>query len=116
MKDITNNNLSFMSDDTLIIKIGNFIKFQRLQSNKTQSQLAEEAGINRTTLSELELGRRCQLLTLIQVLRALNQLHLLKDFEVTQQISPIKLTELEMKSRKRASRSDKKSNNDKSDW
>jgi transcriptional regulator with XRE-family HTH domain len=107
------------SDDAIIKLIGNFIKQHRLQQNITQQQLATKAGINRTTLSDLELGRRCQLLTLIQVLRILNKLYIFDSFDYRPQISPIQLAEMEMKLRKRAK--NKKGNNDappkkKSDW
>lgn len=104
-----------MSDDAIIQTMGDFVKHHRLQQNITQKSLAEKAGINRTTLSDLELGRRSQLITLIQVLRILNQLHVFESFEVKQQISPIKLAQMEMKKRQKASRQDKTTTN-KTDW
>jgi transcriptional regulator with XRE-family HTH domain len=109
-------NMAKLSDDAIIKKIGDFVKNQRLEQNMTQQDLATKAGINRTTLSELELGRRCQLLTLIQVLRILNQLQLFATFEVEKKISPMMLAEMEMKYRKRASGKNKDENNKKSDW
>ena len=109
-------NLYRMSDDAIIHTIGDFVRHQRLQQNITQKDLADKAGINRTTLSDLELGRRCQLVTLIQVLRILNQLHVFESFEVKQQISPIKLAEMEMKKRQKASRSNEDATTKKSDW
>lgn len=101
-------NIYKMSDDAIIQTIGDFVKHHRLQQNITQKRLAEKAGINRTTLSDLELGKRSQLITLIQVLRVLNKLYVFESFEVKQQISPIKLAEMEMKKRQKASRQDKK--------
>lgn len=105
-----------MSDDAIIQTIGNFVKYHRLQQNITQKSLAEKAGINRTTLSDLELGKRTQLITLIQVLRILNKLHVFDSFEVKQQISPILLAEMEMKMRQKASRKVKNPTTKKSDW
>ncbi len=105
-----------MSDDAIIQTIGDFVKHHRLQQNITQKSLAEKAGINRTTLSDLELGKRTQLITLIQVLRILNRLQVFESFEVKQQISPILLAEMEMKMRQKASRNVKKSNTKKSNW
>lgn len=116
MTDKNIKNINKMSDDAIIHTIGEFVRHQRLQRNITQKDLAEKAGINRTTLSDLELGRRCQLVTLIQVLRILNQLHVFESFEVKQQISPIKLAEMEMKKRQKASGSKDESNTKKSDW
>ncbi len=105
------------SDDAIIKMIGAYIRHSRLEQNLTQAVLAEKAGINRTTLSELELGRRCQLLTLIQVLRILDKLHVFNDFVIQKTISPMLLAEMEMKMRKKASKN-KSGKNDsyKSDW
>lgn len=116
MSDKNFINLYQLSDDAIIQNIGDFVKHHRLQQNITQKSLAEKAGINRTTLSDLELGKRSQLITLIQVLRILNKLHVFESFEVKSQISPIKLAEMEMKKRKKASKENKKSINNKTDW
>jgi transcriptional regulator with XRE-family HTH domain len=116
MTDKTINNIYIMSDDAIIETIGDFVRHHRLEQNITQKDLAIKAGINRTTLSDLELGRRCQLVTLIQVLRILNKLHVFESFEVKQQISPIKLAEMEMKKRQKAKGTNDDSNIKKSDW
>lgn len=105
-----------MSDDAIIQTIGEYVKHHRLQQNITQKELAEKAGINRTTLSDLELGKRSQLLTLIQVLRMLNKLHVFESFEVKQQISPLKLAEMELRKRQKASKQANDARKDKSDW
>jgi transcriptional regulator with XRE-family HTH domain len=98
------------SDDAIIKTIGNFVRHHRLEQNITQKDLAEKAGINRTTLSDLELGRRFQLITLIQVLRILDQLHVFGDFEIKQQISPMLLAEIDMNKRLKASGKQEKDN------
>ncbi|MCT4560311.1 MAG: helix-turn-helix domain-containing protein [Crocinitomicaceae bacterium] len=116
MTDKNIKNIYKMSDDAIIHTIGEFVRHHRLQQNITQKDLADRAGINRTTLSDMELGRRCQLVTLIQVLRILNKLHVFESFEVTQQISPIKLAEMEMKKRQKASGQSGDSTAKKSDW
>jgi transcriptional regulator with XRE-family HTH domain len=116
MSDKNIINIHRMSDDAIIQTMGHFVKHHRLQQNITQKNLAEKAGINRTTLSDLELGKRSQLITLIQVLRILNKLHVFESFEVKQQISPIKLAEIEMKKRQKASRQDKNTTTNKTDW
>jgi transcriptional regulator with XRE-family HTH domain len=116
MPDKTIVNIYKMSDDGIIQTIGDFVKHHRLQKNITQKSLAEKAGINRTTLSDLELGKRSQLITLIQVLRIINKLDVFESFEVKQQISPIKLAEMEMKKRQKASKQDKNTKTNKTDW
>lgn len=105
-----------MSDKALVETIGAFIKHHRLEQNKTQSQLAEEAGINRSTLVKFEQGINSTLITFIQLLRALNILHVLQRFQIEQQLSPIQLAELEQAKRKRASKAQKKDKKPKSNW
>jgi transcriptional regulator with XRE-family HTH domain len=105
-----------MSDTAILNVLGEFIKHNRLEQNKTQSQLAEEAGINRSTLSEFEQGKRSNTLTLIQLLRALNQLNILEPFQIQKQLSPIQLAKLEQKQRKRASKINKPDKKTETDW
>lgn len=102
--DNTNISMNSMSDNAIVETISNFIKHHRLEQNKTQSQLATEAGINRSTLVEFEKGKRANMITFIQLLRALNLLHVIKQFEIQQQLSPIQLAELEQSKRKRATK------------
>jgi transcriptional regulator with XRE-family HTH domain len=91
-----------MSDNALSQQIGAFIKHQRIEQNKTQDMVAEAAGISRSTLSLLERGETVTVATLIQVLRALDQLHVMEAFEIQQSISPMALAKAEKEKRKRA--------------
>lgn len=115
--DKTNIIRPAMSNNAILEIMGSFIRHHRLNQNKTQSQLANDAGINRSTLFEFEQGRGGNLISLIQLLRALNQLHALDQFEVQQnELSPIQLAELAQAKRKRASRIKKTNKIPKSDW
>ena len=111
----TNINWVAMSDIAIVSKIGEFIKNERLNNNKTQAQLADEAGINRWTISQIENGEAITMISLIQIMRALNILHLLEIFSVKQEISPIELAKMEQNKRQRARNSDN-DNKKKSDW
>jgi len=114
--NISDNTLGSMSDNALVEKIGRFIKHHRLEQNKTQDQLAREAGINRSTLNAFERGMRSNIITLIQLLRALDQLQVLQAFEIQPQISPIRLAEMEHAYRKRASKKKTADEKPESDW
>ncbi len=103
MNDLSYTNWDSMSDNALAIHIGVFIKHHRMEQNKTQSELARDAGISRSTLSLLERGETVNLATLIQVLRVLDLLHVMEAFNVQQSISPLALAKLEKSKRKRAS-------------
>jgi transcriptional regulator with XRE-family HTH domain len=114
--DIANRNIKTLNDLALLQMLGEFVKYHRLEQNKTQNQLAEEAGISRITLSQFEKGNRSNTLTIIQLLRALGQLHLLVQFQVQTQPGPLQLAKLEQKKRKRASRTNTPDQTTKSDW
>jgi transcriptional regulator with XRE-family HTH domain len=115
MQYFSYNKYHSMNDQALTVQIGSFIKHHRLAQNKTQDTLSHEAGISRSTLSLLERGETTSLATLIQVLRVLDQLQIMHNFEVVQEISPIALAKEERSKRKRA-RNIKPENDIKSNW
>jgi len=108
-----NNNWIAMSNTAIIASIGEFIKHKRLQENKTQAQLANEAGLNRWTLGQIEKGESVTLSSLIQVLRALNLLYILDGFTIDETISPIEYARMQEKKRQRAGRKKNTETNDK---
>jgi transcriptional regulator with XRE-family HTH domain len=105
----TNINFASLSDTRIIAQIGNFVKHTRMQQNKTQEQLATASGLNRYTISKIENGESITLSSLIQILRSLQQLHLLENFHFTEQISPLEYAKLKKKQQKERVRN--KSNN-----
>ena len=116
MTEISDKSWMASSDTALMAILGAFIKHHRLLQNKTQGQLAQEAGIVRSTLSLFEKGENTSLIVFIQLLRALKLLHLLQAFQFRHQISPLQLAKLEKSQRIRASRATKKDTKPKSDW
>jgi transcriptional regulator with XRE-family HTH domain len=90
------------SDTAVLEQIGRFVQQSRLKQNKSQQQIADAAGINRSTLSQIENGKGGTLISLIQILRVLGQLSFVKVFQVEDRPSPMYLASLEMKKRKRA--------------
>ncbi len=98
-----------MSDPAIVKELCGILKQVRLQQNITQEQLAEKAGLSRSAISKMETGKSTvELLTLIQVLRALQQLHLLNLWKITATISPLLVAKLTTKGRLRASGSTSK--------
>ena len=117
MVDNININWTAMSDQAIMKSIGLFIRGQRLQQNMSQQKLANDAGINRATLSLVEQGESSNFATIIQLLRVLGQLHLLQVFEYKQQVSPLQLAKLEKNDRLRASSKNKTTpNKPTTDW
>ncbi len=92
-----------MSDPAILELLGSFIRQTRLQQNKTQQQVALGAGINRSTMVQIENGGGGTMLSFIQILRALEQLQLLQSFEIKQQLSPLQLAKIDQQKRQRAS-------------
>jgi len=98
----TNNKWLALSDKAITASIGTFIKQKRLQENKSQAQLAKEAGLNRWTLGQIEKGESITLSSLVQILRVLDQLHLLDIFTIEDRISPLEYAKMKEKKKMRA--------------
>jgi transcriptional regulator with XRE-family HTH domain len=116
MTEITDKYWVAATDSTLMENIGSFIKYHRLLQNKTQKQVAEEAGIARSTLSMFERGQNTSMIIFIQLLRVLKLLNLLQEFQVKQQISPIQLARMDHTKRIRARRKGRNVPKPESDW
>jgi len=102
MNDISYTNWPSMSDQALMETIGSFVQHHRLNQNRSQSDVAEAAGISRSTLSLLERGRKTSLSSLMQTLRVLDLLHIMDVFSVSNEISPIEYAKLQKNKRQRA--------------
>lgn len=85
------------SDSDIVRSIGDFVKMQRMSRKMTQEDLAERAGINRTTVINLEKGESVTLVSLIQVLRALRKLDVLGTFQFKTELSPLKVAAMQIK-------------------
>jgi len=114
MNEISYTNWSSMTDKALMETIGTFVQHHRLNQNKSQSDVADAAGISRSTVSLLERGEKISLTSLIQVLRVLDLLHVMDVFKVKDEISPIEYAKLQKSKRKRA-RSTKENSDSKED-
>ena len=65
-----------MSDREVVREIGRRLRRRRLERNWSQEQVAERAGLTRVTIARVEKGTPASLLTLIQILRALDAIDL----------------------------------------
>ncbi len=97
-------NSNKISDVAILQNIGSFVQQIRISQNKTQAQVAAAAGVHRSTMVKLESGNGVQLLSLIQILRALNQLQVLATLHYEPSISPIAMVKMQLARRKRASK------------
>jgi transcriptional regulator with XRE-family HTH domain len=107
MMSTSNINWQALDDHTIVQRLGAEVKRMRLEKNLSQAEVAERAGLDRTTVLKLESGRAATLLTIVQVLRALRRLEVLNAFHEEPRLTPMMALELEAryerKKRKRAS-------------
>lgn len=93
---------STKTDSTIVKEICKNVKQMRLRKNISQSDLSKLTGIHRVTISRMETGSAPTLLTLVQVLRALDKLELLEVFIIEPELSPIQLLKIQAKQRQKA--------------
>lgn len=90
------------SDNSLLRGLGERLRRARLRRNLSQKQLADRAGIDRTTISQYERGASTSTMTLVQVLRALEMLEEWDSFLPEPGPSPLDLARRQGKRRQRA--------------
>lgn len=93
-----------LSDEVALAELGRRIAQHRLNGNLTQDELAQEAGVSRSTVARLEQGESTQATNLIRILRALALLSNLDALIPEPGVSPVQQLKLGGKSRQRASR------------
>jgi transcriptional regulator with XRE-family HTH domain len=97
-----------LTDSTTVARLGQELKRMRLEKNLSQADIAQHTGLDRSTIQRLEGGRAATLLTVVQVLRALDRLDLLDPWVHERRATPMMLLEQEeayqRKKRKRAGR------------
>lgn len=97
-------NSNFEGTDAVILEqIGQRVASARLLCNITQQDLAEEAGVSRSTVRRLEAGESTQLTAFIRVLRVLDLLAGLDLLLPLPGVSPLQALKSEGQKRQRAS-------------
>lgn len=92
------------SDDTVIKEIGARLQQMRLDRNLIRTDLAEQAGVSRSTIERVESGESVQLVNLIRICRALGILTQFEAVFPTPTPSPIEQLKLHGNRRRRASK------------
>ena len=89
-----------LTNDAIMRQIGSKLKELRIEKNMKQAELADASGVSVFTISSVENGRTTSLLTIVQLLRALEHLDYLDNFFQEETISPIAYAKL-MKNNKK---------------
>ena len=98
-----NKNWYAMTDAVVVQTLCASLKQMRLNQNLSQDDLATRSGLSRITISRMETGKAINLLTMVQVMRALGKLDLLNYLNEEPEISPLQVMEERSKYRKKAS-------------
>lgn len=92
-----------LTDEAILQEMGQRIGRYRLNQDKPQAALAQEAGVSLRTLARFEAGESVQASSLIRILRALQLLDNLESLVPAPVSSPIQQYRLQGKQRQRAS-------------
>ena len=107
-----------LTNDAIMRQIGLKLKELRIGKNMKQKELSDASGVSLFTISAVENGKTTSMLTIIQLLRALERLDYLDRFFQEQAISPIAYSKLlqNNKRRERVKTSAKETTNNESEW
>ncbi len=90
------------TDAAILEEVGHRLGRHRLALNLTQGELADQAGVSKSTVERIERGESAQLSSWIRILRALGFVEGLNQLVPAPTISPIAQLKLRGKERKRA--------------
>ncbi|MBQ7631135.1 MAG: helix-turn-helix transcriptional regulator [Paludibacteraceae bacterium] len=91
----------FMTNEALLRYIGQQMRQMRINAMMSQQQLADRSGVSRATVVQIENGKGIKMESMIALLRAMNKLELLNNFETQAVISPLLIAKQEGKTPKR---------------
>lgn len=101
--------VSDLSDDLVLKEMGHRIAQYRLNQDKTQAALAQEAGVSNRTMTRIEHGHSVQASSIIRILRALKLVENLDALIPEPSVSPVQQLKMQGKPRQRASSKSAKS-------
>lgn len=96
-----------LTDKAILEHIGERVRQLRLRKNITQSQLAKDSGVGKSTIERFEKGHSIQLTSLIRILRSFGKLEELLDLIPDQTASPMEILMQEEPAKYRASKAKK---------
>ncbi len=91
------------SDEAILKEMGERITRYRLNQDKSQALLAQEAGVSHRTLIRAEHGQSVQASSLMRILRALQLVENLNALIPEPVVSPVQQLKMQGKQRRRAS-------------
>jgi len=77
-----------MNEEEILKKIGAKLKELRLDQNMKQKELAEKSGLSMFSISQMETGHNTSVLSLVQVLGALDRMDMIEPFLKEKEVDP----------------------------
>jgi hypothetical protein len=96
-------NLEGASDAAILSMVGDRIRTERLNQNRTQMEVAKAGGVGVTVIERLENGQGCLLGNLVRILRSLGKIDQVDALLPEPGISPLELARLSGRQRTGAS-------------
>lgn len=91
----------FMTNEALMQYVGRQMRQMRINTRLSQQQLADRAGVSRSTITQVENGKGMKMESIVAMLRVLNKLEILNNFETNALVSPLLIAQQEGKNPKR---------------
>lgn len=89
-----------LSDVAILKELGIHLKKKRIEKNLSQEDVAKQSGVSRRSIVSIENGKGGRLLTLIEILRAIEHLEFLDNIFQDSEINPMDLLRQQRKIRK----------------
>ena len=93
-----------MSNIAVLKEIGAQIRQMRLNQNISQEKLSEMSGLSRKAIGDIERNGKGTMMSIVQMLRALERMELLNLFSTEVLVSPLQVAKMYGKKRQKASR------------
>lgn len=77
-----------MNDEEILKKIGAKLKELRVERNMKQKELSERSGLSMFSISQIETGHNTSVLSLVQILKALDRMDMLDAFLKEREVDP----------------------------
>ena len=77
-----------MNDEEILKQIGVKLKELRVERNMKQKELSERSGLSMFSISQIETGHNTSILSLVQILKALDCMDMLEPFLKEKEVDP----------------------------
>lgn len=77
-----------MNDEEILKQIGAKLKELRVERNMKQKELSERSGLSMFSISQIETGHNTSILSLVQILKALDRMDMLEPFFKEREVDP----------------------------